>query len=45
MNNPADYLKIAVIAFVAVWLINRALAKVGMAQFTTSAAAGNVSNS
>lgn len=44
MNNVADYIKIAVIAFVAVWLINRGLKAAGLVQFTTTAAAGNPSS-
>lgn len=38
MNNPADYLKVAVIAFVGVWLINRGLRAAGLTQYTTSGA-------
>jgi hypothetical protein len=37
MNNIADYLKIAVIAFVGVWLINRGLTAMGLGQYATSA--------
>jgi hypothetical protein len=33
--NPADVLKIAIIAFLAVWLINRGLDKVGLGNFKT----------
>ena len=40
MHNAADYLKIAAIAFVAVWLVNRALRAAGLAQYTTTAAGG-----
>lgn len=36
MNNPADYIKIAVIAFVSIWLINRALKAAGMGQYQTA---------
>jgi hypothetical protein len=43
MNNPADYLKIAVIAFMTIWIINRALKAAGLSQYTTNAAAGNPS--
>lgn len=33
MNNIADYLKIAVIAYVGVWIINRGLSAAGLSQF------------
>jgi 2-keto-3-deoxy-6-phosphogluconate aldolase len=33
MNNIADYLKIAVIAFAGVWLINHALTAAGLPQY------------
>lgn len=33
VNNVADYLKIAVIAFVGVWLINHGLKAAGMTQY------------
>lgn len=37
MHNAADYIKIAVIGFVGVYLINKLLVKVGAGQFTTNA--------
>ncbi len=43
MHNAADYLKIAVIAFVAIWIINRGLRAAGLSQYTTSAAGGAAS--
>jgi len=33
MHNVADYLKIAAIAFVGVWVINKALTAAGLAQY------------
>ncbi len=33
MNNVADYAKIALISFVGIWIINRALSAAGMAQY------------
>lgn len=33
MNNVADYLKIAVIAFAGVFIINKLLGQVGLEQF------------
>jgi hypothetical protein len=33
MNNISDYLKIAVIAYIGIWVINRGLTAVGMSQY------------
>lgn len=33
MNNVADYLKIAVVAWVGVFVINKALSAAGMSQY------------
>jgi len=33
MNNIADYLKIAIIGFIGVWVINKGLEVAGMSQF------------
>ncbi len=33
MNNIVDYVKIAVIAYVGVWIINRGLTAAGLSQF------------
>lgn len=33
MNSPIDYLKIALIAFVGVWVINRGLTAAGLTQY------------
>lgn len=33
MHNPADYIKIALIAFAGIWVINKTLTKLGAAQF------------
>lgn len=33
MNNIVDYLKIAIIAYVGVWIINRGLSASGLSQF------------
>lgn len=38
MHNAADYIKIAVIGFVGVFIINKLLTKVGAGQYTTNAA-------
>jgi len=33
MHNVADYLKIAIVGFAGVWLINKALTAAGLAQY------------
>lgn len=33
MTNPVDLLKIALVAFVGVWVINHALAAAGLSQY------------
>ncbi len=33
MHNVADYLKIALIGFVGVWIINKGLTVAGMSQY------------
>lgn len=33
MNNIADYIKVALIAFVGVWVINHGLAAAGLSQY------------
>ena len=33
MNNIMDYIKIVLIAFIGIWIINRALDKFGASQF------------
>ncbi len=33
MNNIMDYVKIALIAFVGIWIINKALEKFGLSQY------------
>ncbi len=35
MHNVADYIKIAVVAFAGVFIINRVLSKTGLDQYTT----------
>lgn len=39
MGTVVDYAKIALIAFVGVWVINRALSAAGLGQYTTSGTA------
>jgi hypothetical protein len=39
MNNPIDYLKIAVITWGAVFVINRALKAAGLSQFAATQSA------
>lgn len=45
MNKAVDYLKIALIAFVGVWLINRGLSKLGLGAYATSASKSTASAS
>jgi hypothetical protein len=33
MNNLADYAKIAIVAFVGIWIINRGLDMAGLSQY------------
>lgn len=40
MHNVADYVKIVVIAFVAIYVINKVLVKVGAGQYATDASNG-----
>jgi hypothetical protein len=37
MNNPIDYLKIIVIAWVSIWLINHGLEAAGLGQYAATA--------
>jgi len=37
MNNMMDYIKIAVIAFIGIFIINRALKAAGLGQFSANA--------
>ena len=41
MNNPIDYLKIAVITYAAVFIFNRALARMGLPQFAATRTAAS----
>jgi hypothetical protein len=45
MNNPADYLKIVVIAFVSVFIINRCLKAAGLSQFAATPNGGTAATS
>lgn len=39
MNNPADYLKVAVITWAAVFVFNKLLNAAGLSQFTATQSA------
>lgn len=45
MNNPIDYLKIAVIAWAACFAINRALKAAGLSQFAATQAGKSAASS
>jgi hypothetical protein len=36
MNNPADYAKIIVIAFISIWVMNRGLKALGLSQYAAT---------
>jgi hypothetical protein len=45
MNNPVDYLKIAVIAWASIFVINRLLKAAGLSQFAATPNGGAATSS